>query len=644
MAGTLTIYRWESFWSAWGEDTIFLIPILLGMFLVARRRPADQRSAHFLIFAVLGMTIWRVLYAWSMQGGVRYQAPPVILALPVVISGLYVTKKWFASRRWALAAAALLLFGMVCAGVAKNCRRPHSDKRLLVSAVAQALQPEVDAGILLDFSSAGARLIAAAPKCEFVFKHHRQPDENVFWRELGEFIRIRQVERKNLYVLLQTPRPGNNLQEFRAAALREWGMLPFTELFRFDDKQSSYELLRYEPPRRLFGLRVSTPECPDPDGPFLPPEIAIQRGEPFELKFSQIITDARYCQWGGVEVDSRFGVTDDFSWRFTPDAKTPESFPLEITLYAPNHWPTGYAKTTIRVVDQSVEPLPELANVPRELDWDAKPEAWARNLPVPPEILGDAETSMVPCFDELGNVPGDHGGEIVSPKVRQVAPEAREQTIFWIGSRVWGTPWITERLQKDQPKWRIYRLEEHPKLSYSGDPRYTFLGLSTPRKPENPLLNASGAVDWRNYRQQQNLPAFDAVVLALGYEEVMLEGKSNAFHLDRAMSSLQKFLDALQKDAPTCRVLVVLPGMPSLQQKSYFIFAGNRYFSNFRHTRRHSYRRLVEALFAVADKYPQVTVLPTYLWVPSGSNERDARYQKVIQLYLQDLGNQTEQR
>ena len=35
--------------------------------------------------------------------------------------------------------------------------------------------------------------------------------------------------------------------------------------------------------------------------------------------------------------------------------------------------------------------------------------------------------------------------------------------------------------------------------------------------------------------------------------------------------------------------------------------------------------------------YPQVTVLPTYLWLHSGRNEREPLYQKIIQLYLQDL-------
>ena len=123
----------------------------------------------------------------------------------------------------------------------------------------------------------------------------------------------------------------------------------------------------------------------------------------------------------------------------------------------------------------------------------------------------------------------------------------------------------------------------------------------------------------------------------------MYMGMRSAFHIDRAAESLRMFLDAVRKDAPKSRVLLILPGMPSLSQKDYSALTANPFFSGFRWVRRHGYRRLVEMSYRIAGEYPQVTVLPTYLWVPSGKNEREPRYQKIIQLYLQDLENKPDE-
>ena len=478
-------------WGVWCETNALMLPILLALALLAWRRPANKSGARFLFFAIFAMAAWRVWYAWVMRGGDRYQVLPVIIAIPVAVSGLYFARRRFIPRAIAVAMALLLMITVTTIGIMKICRPPKSDKRPLVAAVVAALRAEGGSGILLDDSSASSRLMRELPEFEFVFEHHLQPDDNTFWRNLLDFIRKRQVEQKRLYILLQTPRSGNGLQEFRDASLREWGMSPFTTLCRHSDNNSRYELLRYDPPRRLFGLNVSTPDLPDPDGPFLPSEIQIRRGVPYKLYFSQTLTDMRYTQWGGVEVDVRFGEADDHSWQFTPDAETPERFPLEITLYAPNGWPTGYAATTIHVVDRPVAPLRERTAAAREVDWRTRPEAWARNLPVPSEVLGDAGKSpeLRPCFDELGNLPGDRGGNVAAPRVRLLAEKMLEKPVFWIGSRGWGTPWITECLRKNNPKLRIYRLEDNPILPYSKDPRYAFVSLSAPREPFNPLLD-----------------------------------------------------------------------------------------------------------------------------------------------------------
>ena len=642
---TFDLYRLEHVWLAWGRANVFLLPILLVLALLAWRRPTNKRGALFLVSAILVMFVWRVWYAWVMRGGIRYQALPVILSIPLAISGLYVARRFFSSRVFAGVMALLILTALVGGGIAKNCRYPKNDKKPLVAAVVSALRAEKTNGILLDDSSAASRLRRELPEFEFVFEHHLQPDDNKFWRNLLDFIRKRQVEQKKMYILLQTPRNGNGLQEFRDAALREWGMTPFTTLCRHGDNKSRYELLRYDPPSRLFGLNVSTPAKPNPDGPFLPSEIMIRRGEPYKLAFTRIMTDARYFQWGGVEVDVRLGVADDFSWQFTPDAKTPERFPLEITLYAPNGWPTGYAATTIRVVDQPVALLPEQTVIAREIDWNTKPEAWERCLPVPPEVLGAAETpsQLQLHFDELCNIPGDRGDKIEVPQARPLAEKPLEKPIFWIGSRIWGTPWITERLKKSNPKLEIYRLEDHPRLPYSKDPRYGFYSLSVPRKPCNPLLNEQGKVDWSGYLRRQKLPPFSTVVIALGYEEITWWITRSAFHIDRATKFLRTFLDAVKKDAPECRVLLIPPGVPSLLQKDYSRNTANPSIYGFRWVRRHAYKRLVEASYQVAREYPQVTVLPTYLWLHSGRSERDPLYQKIIQLYLQDLENKSGQ-
>lgn len=630
-------YRFEGIWSAWGEANVFLIPVLLGLALLAWRRPREVRGARFYLLAVALMVGWRVAYAWSMRGGTRYQVLPVILAIPVAVAGLYAPRRFFSSRRLAVAAALLLAGAMTTAAIVKDLRHPKSDKMPLISAVGEVLRAEGRPGIVLDDSSSALRLKRELPDFEFVFEHHLQPRELVFWRQVSDFIRRRQVEGKPLYLLLQTPRDSDVLEEFRIGCLREWGILPFVSLLRCRDRNSQYELFRYRPPQELFGLRCSTPALPNPDGPFLPPDLQIQRGKPYRLEFRRIMTDPRYFQWGGVEADVRFGAADDVSWRFTPDAKTPETFPLSVTLYAPNGWPTGYAATTVRVVDHPVELPPVREAAPRDIDWKAKPKEWARSLPVPPEVPGEAEPPLPLRFDDLGNLSGDREDSVARPAVRLRKAEALRGPVFWIGSRVWGTTWLTDALRKANPELQIFRLEQHPKLPYSKDPRYTFAGLAAPRPPLNPLLNEDGAIDWGGYLRRQRFPAFRRIVLALGYEETMWGAGRTAFHIDHAESALRRFLDAVRRDAPGCRVLLILPGMPSLRQKDYEAFTANPYIYGFRWWRRHCYRRLVEAVFRVAGEYPEITVLPTYLWLPPGTDERHPQYRRVIQLYLHDL-------
>lgn len=631
-------YRFEGVWSAWGEANVFLIPVLAGALLLAWRPPADRGGTRFYFLALLAAAGWRIAYAWAMKGGTRYQLLPVILAVPLVVGGLCLPRRVFASRRTAAAASLLLAAAMTAVAVVKDLRPPKSDKRAPVEAVASLLLAEKAPGIVLDDSSFSTRLMREVPEFEIVPEHHLQPGDLRFWRRLQDFIRRRQVEGKALYLLLQTPRGGGGAEEFRLGCRREWGGVPFVSLLTLEDRNSRYELFRYRPPRLLFDLECSTPARPNPAGPFLPREIRLRRGEPFTLEFRRIVTDARYFQWGGVEVDVRFGEADDLAWRFTPGEGTPERFPLSITLYAPNGWPTGYAASTVRVVDGAtgVLPAPPPPGRERAIDWSAKPADWRRTLPTPASVPGTSEVPA-PCLDELGNLPGDRGANAAAPAVRMREKQALRGELFWIGSRVWGTSRITGELEKANPKLRIFRLEEHPELPYSRDPRYTFAGLAQPRPPVNPLLGEDGKIDWAGYLRRQGLPSFGRIVLALGYEETMWQAGRTAFHIDAAELALRRFLDAVGRAAPECRVLLILPGMPSLRQRDYAPLTANPYLYGFRWGRRHSYRRLVEAAFRVAEEYPRLAVLPTYLWLPAGSGEGHPLYRKIIELYLQEL-------
>ena len=110
-----------------------------------------------------------------------------------------------------------------------------------------------------------------------------------------------------------------------------------------------------------------------------------------------------------------------------------------------------------------------------------------------------------------------------------------------------------------------------------------------------------------------------------------------AVHVDHAAASLRRFLDAVRNDAPESRLLLILPGMPSLLQKDYEVLTADPYHSGCRWVRRHAYQRMIEAVWRVAEEYPELTVLPTYLWVPSGSDERNPLYRKIVHLYLQEL-------
>lgn len=56
------------------------------------------------------------------------------------------------------------------------------------------------------------------------------------------------------------------------------------------------------------------------------------------LPFSAILSGRVLQQWGGVEVDVRYGEVDDAGWYITPDENMPEEFPLAVTLYLPNGW------------------------------------------------------------------------------------------------------------------------------------------------------------------------------------------------------------------------------------------------------------------------------------------------------------------
>ena len=150
-------------------------------------------------------------------------------------------------------------------------------------------------------------------------------------------------------------------------------------------------------------------------------------------------------------------------------------------------------------------------------------------------------------------------------------------------------------------------------------------------------MNSDGEIDWPGYLAEWQLPEFRCVVLALGFEEVMYQGRRTAFHIDSAMASLRNFLTALRKVSPECRVLIILPLLPSDRAEFYRKFSSSPYIYGFRWSKRHNYRRLAEGVEEVAKEFPDVTVLPTCLWVPAGESERSPAYLEAIDCYLQYL-------
>jgi hypothetical protein len=629
---------WENlllFLRALGDDCAYFIPFLALLALLNRevlcRRPANL----FFFTAVFWFLGWRLVYALSMRGGSRYYQLPVILLTAIAPAAFPVVFRYLGRCRFrGLIVAGLFLF-CVGLGIGKALN-PPAYKKYIVE-MAGRLAEERQPGILLDASGNSKRFKLLLPEWEITpAGKDGLAATSPFWCDFFDFIRRRQGEGKPLYLLLRDLREERPGERFAEACRREWGMFPFRLLHRMSDAKYGYALFVYTFPDGLFGLPGVTPVQTNPYGLRLPLELKIRRGKPYVLPFSAILSGRVLQQWGGVEVDVRYGEVDDAGWYITPDENMPEEFPLAVTLYLANGWPAGYAECTVRVTDSEADLLPELPSEEYGVDFARVPERWRNCLPVPSRIFVSNDRIKL-LTKQLANVPGVRCALPEETALCEVKVQDLTQPVFWIGSRNGGSPFVTDWLKKRHPELKLFRLEEHPYLSYSGDPRYAFSSLTTPRKPLNPLLNSDGEIDWPGYLAEWQLPEFRCVVLALGFEEVMYQGRRTAFHIDSAMASLRNFLTALRKVSPECRVLIILPLLPSDRAEFYRKFSSSPYIYGFRWSKRHNYRRLAEGVEEVAKEFPDVTVLPTCLWVPAGESERSPAYLEAIDCYLQYL-------
>ncbi len=421
---------------------------------------------------------------------------------------------------------------------------------------------------------------------------------------------------------------------FRRLCEREWGMFPFVSELKIHEKQHQYELFRYRFPTGLFGLPGITRENPNPYRLHVPAELQLRRGERAELRFTAIADSTDLEKWGGVEVNVLYGKADDHAWIFTPDAQTPETFPLEITLYLPNGWPVGHAESLVRVGE--VAQLPSVTAESRTVARtpETGPADWPECLPVPGEVImpDDNEIKLYP--EQAKTYPEAKAPE--TPAIRKIPVRPLSGPVFWVGSRGGGSNDVTTRLRQKHPELQFYRLEEHPVLPSSKDPRYTFEDLTRKRHDINPLLDSRGNVSWQDYRRREQLPDFPVIVLALGYEEV-LSGERTGFKIVPGIKALETFAEALAKASPQTRILVVLPIPPSQQPEKYGNMIFNRYNYPFRRGPWLAYCRLVREITAAGEKLSNITVLPTHLLVEAGSAERDPAYLSMIEAYLQTI-------
>lgn len=624
------------FFRAIGEDCAYYIPVLALFALWNRKLVSRQASNVFFLCALFWFLGWRLFYAIAMGGGSRYYQLPVILmtvmapaAFPVLYQSL---SKFNSYRKIIVAGLFLICIGL---GIGKSLNPPSYKK--FIPEIAACLNREKIPGILWDGSQNSGRFELLLPEWEVISGVKEEHKDNpLFWREFFDFIRKRQGDGKPLYFLLRGLQEEPFGENFAAACRREWGMFPFQLLYHVSDSKYGHELFRYTPPEKLFGLPVVTPETKNPYNLNLPSGLNINRNESYTLKFSSVLSGTIFQNWGGIEVDVRYGETDDNGWQISPDERTPEEFPLSITLYLPNGWPVGYTECVVRLVDSPSTILSNPPDVCWEMVPQQAPEWWHNCLPVSQKILVPKNEKDKFQIEQLANFPG----VTCVPKIQTIQFENTTRKlnvpIFWIGSRGGGSSFVTEWLKKRNPELQVFRLEEYPRLSYSSDPRYTFRSLVTPRKPYNPLLNSSGNVDWKNYLVQQHLPEFRKIVLALGFEEVMFQGRRMAFHIDPAIAALRTFLTEVKKVSPECQVLLVLPLLPSQKAESYRKLSNHPYIYGFRWAKRHNYRRLTEGVEQIAKEFPNITVLPTHLLVPAGESERHPAYLTAVENYLQN--------
>jgi len=609
---------------------ILLVPALFYCFMQRGKVSAQGKLFLFFLFTALG---WRILYSLSMGAGTRYNQLPVVLWSAVGVLGVFgfrsiLKKVRFPFSNIGTAGLILLIVGI---GIGKSLHQPKP--KAYIAEVAHVLN-ERKPGILLDYSDGMNRLEYLLPRWEIVSGFKAVCGQPVFWRDLDRFIQQKQGQGKALYVLLRQPETMPQT-DFSDACRREWGFVPFREIWNKRERHLDYRLLVFTPPPTLFGMPLVTETDSNPYGLHLPETIHVSDAEKFKLNFDSIIQDNPFPRWGGVELFAQAGKCYDDRWELEITADTPQEIPVSVTLFLPNGWPVGYATTTILLKKGNSDALPAIVQRRSTINPAQKPPYWNTLLPSPCLILAEENTPLL--WHQMTNIPGAEAKRL---PIQIVAPakDQLKETLFWIGSRCNGTKWLTDQLQKRNPALKVMRLEEHPVLPYSKDPRYSFLDLATLQHDPNPLLR-NGKVDWKHYCAQENIPSDAVIVIALGYEEVC-DGWQKAFHVDDALKSLQTFLDNVTKNAPQTKILLIAPNLPSDQDTEWANLSSNPYIYGFRWNKRHVYRRLLEGLTAVEKQYLQVTLLPSYLFVPAGKEERYPEYLPAVERYLHQMTNE----